>query len=345
MHHEPLLLSIESQSSSDNYSFADEVIKRGLNAIKLTLDRGYNFNNAKIIIQLAIDNKIDVIHSHGYKSNILLGSLPKHMRVKPCISTIHGWTAVRKFSKIWLYTILDKYFLRKMDAIVYVNPLMRNTIKHKNYFVIVNGIPDYNLDDERVHSSDHKTSNFCTNGFIIGCISRLSHEKGIKYLIEAVHKLSLSGIDVKLVIVGEGPLKESLQEYVLTNNLSDKIIFPGYRSNASDYLTLFDVFVLPSLTEGIPISILEAMQAGVPVIATRVGGVPSMLENGKYGVMIEPSDSDCLVDAITKIKNNYNLAIIAAKNAKIRVYEKYSSQRMAQEYLNVYEKVLERWKN
>lgn len=338
---EPLLMSIEDPAKTKEYSLAEEAIKIGLKAIRLYLDRRFSFSNSNTILRIAAKREIDIIHSHGYKGNILLGSLSRYKREIPVISTIHGWTAVKKFSKIWFYSILDRFFLKRLDAIVYVNKQMLNVIRHKNAYVVENGIPEQEFDSSSLETYDPEIYSFCKEGFVIGCISRLSEEKGLLYLLEAMQVLSRMNVDFKAIIIGEGPQKTLLQETLKKLNLSNRVIITGYRSKAYNYLPLFNVFVLPSLTEGLPITILEAMQARVPIVATNVGGIPDVLENGKGGVIIESGNSGVLTDAILYVKTNSIIAAKMTKRAQENVLNNYSSKGMAENYLKSYKSVLD----
>src|SRR3990170_3691575 len=109
-----LLLSIEPDDHSSGNSLSGEASRRGLNVIKYKSGRGYSWATAARIMRDAEEQGVSLIHSHGYKGNILLGSIPRYMRKMPVISTIHGWTSVRICTKIWFYTLLDKFFLRRM---------------------------------------------------------------------------------------------------------------------------------------------------------------------------------------------------------------------------------------
>jgi glycosyltransferase involved in cell wall biosynthesis len=342
----PLLLSIEPADHSCEARLSDEATQRGLDVVKYRSGRGYSWASAVDIMRIAEKQEVSIIHSHGYKGNILIGSIPRFMRKMPVMSTVHGWTSVRKFTKIGLYVLLDRFFLRRMDAIVNVSPATKMRIGKGETFVVENGIPPLKfVDPDSKAEADSFLFEFCREGFILGTISRLSAEKGINYLIEAVKILSSKGVDVKAIVIGEGPQKQHLQKRILDLGLSNRIFLAGYRNNAFHYLPLFDLFVLPSLTEGLPITILEAMQAEVPIIATRVGGIPGLLENGSCGIMVAPGDSEALAKAVTLLSSDTALAQGMAKQAREEALSKYSSRRMAEKYLKIYETVRMRWES
>ncbi|MDH5570149.1 MAG: glycosyltransferase [Gammaproteobacteria bacterium] len=345
MGHEPIILSIEDNHNESKYSLYQEATKRGLSAIKVELKRGFRPGSSALFMKIAKENSIDIIHSHGYKGNILLGIIPKIQRSTPVISTIHGWTSVRKFSKLWIYSLLDKFFLKRLDAVVYVNPLTPNVIHHKKAFHIDNGIPEHQFNRQIIEKTDQETVKFCQDGYIIGCISRLSEEKGIANLIEAI-SLALNKLpDIKLLIIGDGPLLNELKQLVNKYGISSSVLFSGYRENAYNYLAFFDLFILPSITEGLPITVLEAMQASVPVIATKVGAIPKVLANGDNGIIVNPNDSRSIEKAIYLARSQPELLKFMIIRSKNDVAEKYSCHRMANDYINVYNKVMNNGKH
>lgn len=341
---DPLLFSIESSDKPGDTSLSEEAQIRELTTIRQKSAGGFSLRMGLSIMRIAEEHGISLIHSHGYKGDILLGGLPRFMRKIPLISTVHGFTAIRRFTKIWFYLLLHKLFLRRMDAVVNVNSTMKISTGGAERFTIENGIPPLQFfDRDCIARADYAISKFCKEGVIIGTISRLSPEKGVGHLIEAVGSLVARGANVKAVIIGEGSQKEHLQKLILRSDLSERVLLVGYRNNAFNYLPLFDVFVLPSLTEGFPIAILEAMQAGVPIVATNVGGVPDLLGKGVYGVIVEPSRPEALAEAIWRFSSDPDSARKMAGGAKRIALSEYTSRRMAEKYLKVYETVLTKW--
>ena len=240
-----------------------------------------------------------------------------------------------------------------MDAVVLVNQAMRSHSQLKklsgiNFQVVNNGIPVSSETPESppscmaIQPFDHLTKkniDFCSNGFTLGSIGRLSDEKGFNFLIEALHALRQRGADVRLVIIGEGSQRPFLEKQISALGLDDYVFLPGYVRNAKQMISCFDVFVIPSLTEGLPISLLEAMQAQVPVVATAVGGMPEVLDHGRAGVLVDPGEPISLADEIMKYFLDPNLSRQTTVRAFERVNSSYNSRCMAEEYLRIYEKV------
>lgn len=323
-----------------------EALKRGVKIRKFRISPGPNIVGALKILRFAHNEKFDFIHSHGYKGNILLGFIPKRFRKIPLITTLHGWTSTKALSKMKLYEWLDAKSLKHIDAVVAVNRvmLMHSMFKnngHTNLFVVNNGIPALNFTTGKMAPQKNCSLNrdiieFCQNGFIIGSIGRLSKEKGFNNLIESVYELNKTGVKAKLIIIGEGYERDNLERLTMKLGMKDNVLMPGYENKAWQYLPLFDVFVLPSLTEGFPITILEAMQSGVPIVATRVGGVPEILDEGAAGVLVKPGDVKVLTQEILSLLKNPAYSKNLAKKAKEIAFTRYSDKNMALEYQKIY---------
>jgi glycosyltransferase involved in cell wall biosynthesis len=340
----PMLISLCDLNDQNN-EMVEEAKKRDLTALQFRMKRGYSFNSAIKLVRLAQEAHVAIIHSHGYKGDILIGSLPKHIRGIPMVRTQHGRTSTKKLSKIWFYEALDWLIMRRMAAVIRVNKAAAlhqtvNCLPDIHSCIIENGIPELQFEPRAVVRTDPAVHEFCNDGFVIGTIARLSEEKGLIHLITALRILSQQNARVKAVVIGEGPQRQALEALVNDAGLAGKILFPGYRDHAYNYLQHFRVFVLPSLTEGLPITILEAMQSKVPIIASRVGGIPAVLEDGKTGILVEPGNPNALADAISRVLSDPQGSMQMGKRAREIALTKYSSRRMAEEYQHLYNSIL-----
>ncbi|MFC1863341.1 glycosyltransferase family 4 protein, partial [Thermodesulfobacteriota bacterium] len=240
---------------------------------------------------------------------------------------------------------IDKFCIRKMDAVIWVNfdhSLKRDEtfLKRTKSFIVENGIPEINFHRTSLTQKNKNIREFCKKGFVIGAIGRLSEEKGHIYLIEAMASLLAKKGEHKLIIIGAGELKTYFEKVIEENGIKEKVLLTGYIENAFDNLPLFDVFVLPSLTEGLPIALLEAMQAEIPIVATKVGGIPGVLENGQCGLLVNPGISKELKNAIKFVRQNPINSKKMANRAKYIALNKFSSQRMALNYAKIYKSIL-----
>ncbi len=156
---------------------------------------------------------------------------------------------------------------------------------------------------------------------IIGTIANLYKNKGLEYLIYAAAKIKKP--ELKFVIIGDGPEKTRLEQLIKERRLEDSVFLAGYIDSAYKYLKAFDIFILPSVKEGQPWTILEAMAAGIPIVATNIAGIPEMLENEKSGLLVEPADPQALALVIEKMLTHTSLAQECAKNALITEKNKF----------------------
>jgi len=330
--------------------FETEALRRGLTVVKFRMLQGPNAFGMFRVLRHAQKHGFEILHSHGYKGNVALGPIPRCIRRIPLVSTLHGYTHARGFSRNHLYEWLDLRVLRTLDAVVLVSRGMLNntrlgSLKTVKFHLIQNGIPfppspsPIGLNDSPF-SLAHEIVNFCGRGFTVGAIGRLSREKGYDHLITAVHLLLERGMDVRLVIMGEGEERPSLERLVDQWRMRDRVLLTGYVQNAREYLSLFSLFTISSLTEGLPITLIEAMAAELPVVATRVGGIPEVLQEGRLGTIIPPESPESLVAAILRVCTDPASAREVGRKAGMEARTLYSSERMAREYLELYLSVL-----
>ncbi len=175
---------------------------------------------------------------------------------------------------------------------------------------------------------------------VVGVIGSLSKEKGHIYLLKSFKEVVEKFPNLKLLIVGDGYLGEDLKNKVREWSIEDHVIFTGTRKDIPQILSLIDVFVLPSLKEGLPMALLEAMASKKPIIATHVGAVPKVIENNESGILIKPKDITGFKNALIDLLKNKDKAELLATNAYKTVASKFSSKIMAQKYINLYKEIV-----
>ncbi|MBE8716038.1 glycosyltransferase [Cellvibrio polysaccharolyticus] len=284
------------------------------------------------ILKYCRNGGTDVIHSHGYKGNILLGLIPKRWRKIPVITTVHGYIHQKQFNKMFINQWLDRFYLPKLDAVVLVSEGMRHQVPHgkigKKLHVIPNGIPDAS------NGEAYEPISFFKRGdYKITAIGRLSLEKNFQFLISVLKKLLVHLPQSKLVIYGDGSERDNLQNLINQLNLKDHVFLPGYTNNTTQAYRNTDVFVNCSLTEGMPITILEALREGCAIVASSIPANREVLpKNTQYAVISELIE-DQFVTALIKLKE---LPREKSQTLKLFFKDHYTSKTCAERYISLY---------
>jgi glycosyltransferase involved in cell wall biosynthesis len=317
----------------------------GLPVLPVRMKAGLNFKGACRLFRLAREEGAALLHSHGYKGNILMGLLPLVWRRQPLITTLHGWTWTGQFSRMMVYEWLDALSLRLIDHVVLVNERMAEhprlrSLPAARSSVILNGIASVHSDGLAKADIPADVKAFCRRRFTMLGIGRFSPEKNFTSLVRVTASLVKAGCDLQLLLLGEGRGRGELIALAAALGITDRVLMPGYVEDVGTCLAVCQLFAMPSLTEGLPMALLEAMQAGTPIVASWVGGIPAALAEGECGLLVSPGDDDGLKNAVAEIYHHPYPAAARADNALRRVGDIYSSHRMAQEYLDVYQRVL-----
>jgi glycosyltransferase involved in cell wall biosynthesis len=285
-------------------------------------------------------NRIDVIHCHGYKSNFY-GLLASKGQV-PSVTTNHNWLTAHW--KLKTYCFLDSLWIRFFDRIVAVSnqvkkDMLRYKIPEEKICVIDNGIGLERFEKVDKANPIRDELGFDGKMRIIGTVGSLGIEKGHIYLLEAASQILGIVKDLRFLIIGDGPLRKPLEEKSEKLGIEKEVIFMGQRKDIPELLMAMDIFVLPSVREGLPMALLEAMAAKRPVIATRVGAIPKVIENEGIGVLVEPKDAIGLRDAIMNLLNDPARMSLLARGGFDRIYTDFSSDKMGKQYLELYEEI------
>jgi glycosyltransferase involved in cell wall biosynthesis len=268
----------------------------------------------------------DLIHTHGYRAD-LIGFIAARRFGIPIVSTCHGFISIDRH--LSLYNRLDIFVLRYFDRVIAVSERMKRDLVEKGVDarriqVIANAIqiaPE--ADRERTRRTTRTRMGIGEEEFVFGFVGRLSEEKGLRYLLEAFSRCKAADARWRLVLVGDGPQREALDKTVHDLGLVAKVDFAGFQRDTAAWYYAMDAFVLPSLTEGTPMVVLEAMAHGVPVIATSVGGLPSVITSGENGILVRPAEPSELLKAMRSIAGNRELRRRLCGNAADAIRRDY----------------------
>lgn len=258
------------------------------------------------------------------------------------IFTVHGWAfnEARDFKqKIaiylsqWITSVLSDNII-VLSRHDYRQALGMPLIKREKFYLIPLGIPKNQMEYLSKQNAQTKLLGKKENSLLIGTIVEFTKNKGLDFLLDAFKNLYSQNL--KLVIVGDGEEKERIDKRIEDENLKDKITTCGFVPHAAKYVKGFDVFVLPSLKEGLPYTILEAMNAGVPVVASSVGGISDLIEHEKGGFLTIPANTNSLAEALKKLLSNEKIRHQFSRESKVRALEKFSFSSMLARTIDLY---------
>ncbi|MEK7575524.1 MAG: glycosyltransferase [Patescibacteria group bacterium] len=321
--------------SGEKGYLTDELGKSGINTVFFkNLKRTSNlFANCFFIFELRKFFKKENFDLVSFNStNTLFGVLSMlGLKNKPkTVFTVHGSSFLSlgfKKSKIlkMFFLLMMKFFLPFVDRVIFVSEYDKKLaenyklIKDGQGIVIHNGIENIDFfNKEEALKKLKEIKNFPNDKFVMGTITRLEYAKGNSILIDAVSRLSKEILDKCVcLIIGDGPDKENLKFQISNLKLQDKIFLLGDISDAKKYLKAFDIFIMTSRYEGMPYALLEAMSANLPIISSRVGGIPELL--GDSGMMFEANNIDDFISNLTNLANNQFLRDELSKKTSLRI--------------------------
>ncbi len=330
------LFNIEIATLYSNAIFKDEIKNVGIPVWDLNLKYKYDFRGILKIITLIKKGKYDVIHVHLFPADIFvaLSSLFLSKNIN-YVFTEHNTYNRRRSRKV--FKILDKFTYSRYSKIICISNQTRCSlinwipIVKKKTVVIPNGIsiPDF---------VDFKFSEIYYDVLFVGGLSR---QKGVNFLLEAISILKEKyNRYLKVAIVGDGPLKDELRKLCVKLKINNQVEFLGIQKNVNNFMRSSKVFVLPSRWEGFGLVIIEAMSNMLPVIASNVGGIPEIIENGKDGILLPPEDSETLAQAINDLLENKELREKLSQAAYKKVKKEFSIKKYSVQILDLYRSLI-----
>lgn len=286
------------------------------------------------------NGSFDLVHTHGYFADVCCLPAVKWIGVRS-VSTCHGFVAGDR--KLRFYNMLDTLALRLCNTIISVSEgirdeLIHSGIKKSRIEFIPNAVAKPLTKNELLSRRHDKRAamGILDDEFVVGYSGRLSEEKGLCYLVEAILHLRNSDAVVRLLIVGDGPERQALELLVKDNGLDAAVFFAGFQEDIENWLPAFDAFALPSLTEGTPMALLEAMAVGLPVIATAVGGVPRVVIDMVNGMLVPPGNAKAISDGLKMVMDKPDLRYQIGAAGVETVAAKYNIESWCREIQNLY---------
>lgn len=288
--------------------------------------------------------RVDILHTQNFITHTF-GCLPAKLAGVPVVvNTVHSMELWKK----WFHLTIDRLTYEVSDKIIAVSEAVKRYLIEKERLdpekivVIYNGIaPEpfkrgVDIEEKRMGLRLDRGS------LVIGMVARLVPRKGAQILLEAVPTILAQEPSVHFLFVGDGPLKEQLMHRAMRLSISDRVSFLGTRSDVPELLQIMHLFVFPSLErEGFGLALVEAMAAGKPVVATRLGSIPEVVEEGATGLLVPPGDSDALADAILAILHDRERAKEMGKRGRGRALARFDVATTARKLEGIYHALLE----
>ncbi|MBD3640938.1 MAG: glycosyltransferase [Marinobacter sp.] len=341
----PLILSAGEKGQSEK-PLESEARERGVPIVSWRMKSGFNLMGAREIYQWAQAEGFQLMHSHGYKFNVLMGLWPEAIRKIPLVTTLHGYVRAPRFTKAWLYELVDRLVLRQMRKVVMVSGAMKTQVpaaiaSSPRTCVISNGLDPASIRRRSAEPLPEILSPFfASHRPVILGVGRLSREKGFDRLVDAFSGVRGVFPESGLLIVGDGQQRETLENRIAELGLGEALLLPGYLENVPAIMQRCDLLCIPSFTEGLPITLLEAMTVGLPIVASDVGEIRAVLGDGLGGRVLRIDAAQSLTKELQAVLSDTVNASEQVSWSRQRIARDFSCQVMAEKYLQIYRQVL-----
>ncbi len=314
----------------------------GYDVFLFTKKHKFDFTQVFKVAKLMKAREIDIVMTTLFYADIIGALAAKLAGVHHIISWDTVSNPAESDEDKWRHRVAYRLCMGLVDKIVPVSDgvkqflIEKRGIHPKKIETIHYGVDleKYNL----VNGKDKRAElGFAKDDFIVGTVARLSIQKGHTYLIDAAPRIIEKYPKVKFVFVGDGPLRNQLEEKITAMNLTDHFHFLGFREDVTEIVNTFDIFTLPSLFEGLPNVILEAMACSRPIVATAVDGTPEAIIDNECGLLVPPESPDDLAESLTKLLSDDKLRQKLATNARKRVEDHFSNEQQLRKFNELYE--------
>lgn len=296
------------------------------------------------LAQIIRNEKIDLVHTHGVRAGMIGQTAALLARCRKVLATIHNMhNTTLPFANV--LRILQSSLMRlAVSHTITVSETLKYELERHMWIPQEKTTVIYNGIDSDLFLSSAGISRAAVgipeDVPVIGTVARLEPAKGIKYLLEAAYLIDKEYGPVYFLIVGDGPDRESLQQQARMLGIEEKVIFYGFSSDIPSLLPVFDIAAIPSLREGMSIFCLEALAAGLPVVASAVGGLPEIISPEKTGFLVPPGDPQALAETLLLLLHNREMAVSLGSKGKEMVVQYFTCSRMIEKTKEIYTMVL-----
>jgi glycosyltransferase involved in cell wall biosynthesis len=305
------------------------------------------------VAELIRTERPQILHTHTAKAGAIARAaamLAGDARPPVVLHTFHGHVLKGYFGpgRTAFFRQVEQSLARLSDVLVAVSPEVRNELielgvaPRRKFAVIRLGIPlEERLGDASAGEDYRRLYGIPKDAFVIGWVGRMTGVKATRAVLEIVRAVHDRGVDSVLCMVGDGPDRVRLEEIAHELGIARSCYFVGYQEQIAGYYRLFDAFVLPSVNEGTPVSAIESLASGTPVVANRVGGVPDVVRDGVDGFLVEAGDAEAAADKLAVLARDEALRRRLGEAGRARVLERYSVSRLVDDVDRLYRSLLD----
>lgn len=321
----------------------DQITAMGVPLVELHLleKGGFDRRIVPALVDLIRREKIDLVHSHLYHGNFY-GRLAAKRAGVPAVASFHNTYSHPKLHR----RLVNWYLARHTAAIIAGSEEIRRDVIRYDHVpdslveLIPNSVDLARSESTLSKSQARKNLALPEKALVLGTVGRLEEQKGHRYLIEALGLINRHGVNAYLLLIGDGRERLALKELAEQLGLGERVLFLGTRSDLGGLFRAMDLFVMPSLWEGLSLAMLSAMAAGLPVVATAVGGVGQVLGDDEHGYTVSPGNAEALASVIQSALADWGSVLRKAAKGAQHVRVHYSDESMARHLEDVYDRVL-----
>jgi glycosyltransferase involved in cell wall biosynthesis len=295
------------------------------------------------LVRFIKEKNIDLVHTHIRLADWYGRICARLAKVPFIFTTVHNTDYWRKGGKYWIYALLDKWTMTFCTQIIAVSQGVKDFLQEWQKFnadkitVILNGSVREKYSDSQGSKALKKALSLDDGRLILGVTARLVRQKALHDLLYATREILKQRKDVRVLIVGEGPLEKQLKSLTEELQIMENVVFLGFRTDVPAILGMLDIFVMPSAYEGLGLSIVEAMMAGKPVVGTRVSGIEELIVDQRTGILVPPGDPRALAEALLLLMESPQKREEMGQEGKKRAFEFFTIERMTEDLISFYD--------
>lgn len=324
----------------------NECLEAGIDIRLVKQNKRFDMSVVSRIKEICQSENIDIINCHGGRANFVGYFLKKKYSGK-YVTTIHSdykGDYRGNAYKTLVYSNINKFVLKSFNYYITVsrdfkNMLITRGFNEKNIFVVYNGI-DFNF-ERTIKSNESIISEYGLNSasHYVSMVARFHPIKGHRYFVDACKKVIEDFKDVDFILVGDGETLNEVKNYTIKLGMEKYFDFVGFRK-PDDFLKLSDFTVLTSYSESFPLALLESTAYSKTIIATEVGGIPDLIDDGINGYLIKPGDTAGLADRMVELLQDSEKAYVFGRKLYEKAFSNFSIERLVESYIHIYETIL-----